>query len=281
MVFIGYLNSFIIRLVKEDIEIMKINKRYLKYLELLSQDKYMTSKSLSEQIGCSQKTVHNDLKIINQILESNGAQIVSKIGSGYLLKIDDNSLYQTFINQKNRTLTLESKSERIQILLQYLMVNNDHYTHLEFLADFIYVSRTTLINLLDDIKGILSDYQLEYCSSRDGIKIVGEEMNFRLCLVNSLIKKDDTFLDNHNDTIKKLGNIVNSIINGKYQISDFCFQNLLVHLFVALQRMKQNTYISPLSINEISKIKEYPEYIYADKIMKFISIIALNQHFRK
>lgn len=100
MVFIGYLNSFIIRLVKEDIEIMKINKRYLKYLELLSQDKYMTSKSLSEQIGCSQKTVHNDLKIINQILESNGAQIVSKIGSGYLLKIDDNSLYQTFINQK-------------------------------------------------------------------------------------------------------------------------------------------------------------------------------------
>lgn len=271
MVFIGYLNSFIIRLVKEDIEIMKINKRYLKYLELLSQDKYMTSKSLSEQIGCSQKTVHNDLKIINQILESNGAQIVSKIGSGYLLKIDDNSLYQTFINQKNRTLTLESKSERIQILLQYLMVNNDHYTHLEFLADFIYVSRTTLINLLDDIKGILSDYQLEYCSSRDGIKIVGEEMNFRLCLVNSLIKKDDTFLDNHNDTIKKLGNIVNSIINEKYQISYFCFQNLLVHLFVALQHMKQNTYISPLSINEISKIKEYPEYIYADKIMKDIS----------
>lgn len=242
--------------------------RYLKYLNVLSQKKYMTSKTLSQEIGYSEKTIRNDIKDINKYLENNGARIESKIGSGYLLNIYNESIYFSFINQKNKKVILESKEERIQFLLQYMFANNDKHIHLETLADLIYVSRSTLISLLKDIKKIISQYNLELASSKQGIKIVGDEMNLRICIAENLLQKDNDFFNENKHVLECLEKIVTNIVNNDYQMSDFSFQNLLIHLFVSIKRMKNNIFISPLNINDISKIQEYPEYVYALKLSK-------------
>ena len=66
------------------------NKRCIQILKLLLKNKEcMTGDNLAVAIGVSSRTIRNDMKDLNRALEDHGASVVSEIGQGYYLKIDD------------------------------------------------------------------------------------------------------------------------------------------------------------------------------------------------
>mgnify|MGYP005609730243 CR=1 FL=1 len=73
------------------------NKRCIQILKLLLKNKEcMTGDNLAVAIGVSSRTIRNDMKDLNRALEDHGASVVSEIGQGYYLKIEDQ---EKFLNR--------------------------------------------------------------------------------------------------------------------------------------------------------------------------------------
>ena len=73
------------------------NKRCIQILKLLLKNKEcMTGDNLAVAIGVSSRTIRNDL---NRALEDHGASVVSEIGQGYYLKIEDQEKFLAFQNE--------------------------------------------------------------------------------------------------------------------------------------------------------------------------------------
>ena len=76
------------------------NKRCIQILKLLLKNKEcMTGDNLAVAIGVSSRTIRNDMKDLNRALEDHGASVVSEIGQGYYLKIEDQEKFLTFQNE--------------------------------------------------------------------------------------------------------------------------------------------------------------------------------------
>lgn len=76
------------------------NKRCIQILKLLLKNKEcMTGDNLAVSIGVSSRTIRNDMKDLNRALEDHGASVVSEIGQGYYLKIEDQEKFLTFQNE--------------------------------------------------------------------------------------------------------------------------------------------------------------------------------------
>ena len=70
------------------------NKRCIQSLNLLlKNNECMTGDNLAVAIGVSSRTIRNDMKDLNRALEDHGASVVSEIGQGYYLKIDEDFEY--------------------------------------------------------------------------------------------------------------------------------------------------------------------------------------------
>ena len=60
-----------------------INKRVMKIVEvLLNQETYITIDRISEQLSVSNKTIRNDLQLVDEWLKDNQLQLVKKTGIG-------------------------------------------------------------------------------------------------------------------------------------------------------------------------------------------------------
>ena len=67
-----------------------IKQTSIQILKLLLKNKEcMTGDNLAVAIGVSSRTIRNDMKDLNRALEDHGASVVSEIGQGYYLKIED------------------------------------------------------------------------------------------------------------------------------------------------------------------------------------------------
>lgn len=89
------------------------NKRCIQILKLLLKNKEcMTGDNLAVAIGVSSRTIRNDMKDLNRALEDHGASVVSEIGQGYYLKIEDQEKFLAFQNEME-----EQKREKILKIL--------------------------------------------------------------------------------------------------------------------------------------------------------------------
>ena len=88
------------------------NKRCIQILKLLLKNKEcMTGDNLAVAIGVSSRTIRNDMKDLNRALEDHGASVVSEIGQGYYLKIDDDFLrgYKLYRDSQNSLTEKQTK----------------------------------------------------------------------------------------------------------------------------------------------------------------------------
>mgnify|MGYP001362212453 CR=1 FL=1 len=65
-----------------------MNKRIMKIVDvLLKQDSYITIDKISEELAVSNKTIRNDLQIVDQYLEENNLKLIKKTGVGQAARI--------------------------------------------------------------------------------------------------------------------------------------------------------------------------------------------------
>lgn len=226
-------------------------------LQELSEVEYRTAETLAHKLNISEKTVRIRIKELNEYLTEHGALILSRKGLGYKLVITAEKKFDKLIRSKNGQLPTTS-SERVPYILAYLL-NRADYIKIEDICDFLYVSRNTLIADLKRVEYILNMYELNLERRPNyGIIICGSEFNKRVCMANSLIKWNDFIIEDSRKQVELhiVGGIILGVINKhKLRIPEISFDNLVMHTYIAIRRIKRSCSIvfgesQDIAINE-------------------------------
>lgn len=260
-----------------------LDKRLIKLYQLLTTDDYETAESLASKLSLSNKTIRNMIKELDSVLSKNGAHIKSKHGFGYTLVIDEQREFYKYIESfKNRDFDknyLPSNSkERIQYLLEYLL-DSRNYVKIDDLSQLLYISKKTLTKDLKEVEKILNEYNIVLKRKPGyGIKTEGKEFDSRLCMASFIVREESLGLKEElTPDQKKNMNLIAECLTEclrkeDFSVSSIAFQNLIVHIYIAIMRIKDNHYI-PLDEEYINQYNNEKEYKIAKEISQRIKEI--------
>lgn len=217
---------------------ININSRETKIINILKNAvEPISGVALSEEIGCSTKTIQSDIKNINKVLVK--SEIVSIRGKGYKLKGDFEEL-----DIKNDIYDDINRESYILKKMINLSNCNDNYIRIEDLADLMYVSLSTVKNDLKEVKKKLNDNNIKVeTKHKQGIYISGSEDNIIKFIINICNDKSNNL--NLNDFL--ITEVINNIFKIKHNIlevlekeslliTDLEFKNILGYILISLSR---------------------------------------------
>ena len=227
-----------------------MNTRALSIIKiLLNSVEPVSSLALSQEIGCSTKTIQNEIKEVNKELKN--GEIASIRGVGYKIEgnLDD-------IDIKNSDLYDYDRVEYIIKKIINISSTDKDTIKLEDLADSMYVSLSTVKNDLKEVKKILNEYNLKISSKhKQGICIEASEEDIIKFIINYSNKVDNSlnikdFLNNNIIenlfSIKKI--LLDTLSYENMILTDNEFKNIVNYISIYLSR--NNT-------NQSDFIKEY------------------------
>lgn len=233
--------------------------RLNKIFDYVNKKEIASVRDLCNLLNITDRTLRTDIQTINNVLKENGALIKLKRKCGYFIEINDENLYNKFLNNLSQnekySIELDSSKDRMKHLLNILLYKND-YILLDDLAEEIFVGVNTLKNYIKSLNDILCKYNLEFISKSNlGIKIIGNEDDKRKCLVESIINnnfqnyittfsKDEYILFKDIDLYKLKNIIFNNIKNEHIEINDYNLKNLIIHFALMISRIKNDYYIN-------------------------------------
>jgi len=256
-----------------------LSSRQKDILFLLSESKEpVTSDWMAKELGVSDRTIRNEIKLMQDNTESCGTIIDSIRGKGYVLNIVNPTLFSNTIHEhsndkKKKGDDFADKNTRVLYILKRLFLEKDSIK-LENFTDELFISMSTLNNDLKVVKEILDKYNLKLINRPHyGSKVHGDEYMKRLCLSNFLLSRNqETFLKEDSlqlidqTLLKKIKEIIiQKVIKYKIDISDISLENLATHIAIACRRIQEGFVIEE-SIDVL--VEEYPfEKIVADEII--------------
>ncbi|MCI8536047.1 MAG: PRD domain-containing protein [Hungatella sp.] len=243
----------------------------------LSEDEYQTAEALAEELGVSSKTVRKQLKNLNELLSEYGVFVESKHGTGYRLVVKD-SYRRIELEELMQKRELQqsgipnSSEERVKYLLEYLL-NSDGYVKLDDLSEMLYISKKTLTGNLKEVESMLGEYNLHLQRKPNyGIRVEGKEFDRRLCIAGYVAKQIRLVekLGGDQDVTEEIQWIHQCVQEclSKYSfdISSVAFQNLILHIQIAILRMRNGHYV-PAVEGEIDQVRNKKAYRMAEEIL--------------
>lgn len=238
--------------------------------------KKMSISTIAERQDVTERTIRNDIKSINKLLEDYQASIVKDKEGLYKLEIIDKDLFKKFETEEmeNFTFDYSEPENRIKyIALKFLFSEN--YIKLEELMEQMYISRSTIQNDMKETREMLNKFNLDFITKPNyGMKIVGSENEIRNAIsailydinknsFNKAYMDSSNLFDKYNlDIIYKI--VVNNINESEIKLSDIALKNLVVHIAIAIKRISMNQYFD----NNIEiDIEKNNEFKIAEKIV--------------
>ena len=160
-----------------------MNKRQLDIIEKLSSAyRKFNISELADECKVSERTIRKDLDKINELLEENKiGRLVLK--SGKIIKPNEFNSILNRISKDDFYSYKLSKPERIDVIIQ-MLINSVGYVTLACIADYLCVSRVTVINDLDEIKEKMLEWDLQVISRHNkGLRVEGKEEKKRELLL--------------------------------------------------------------------------------------------------
>lgn len=268
-----------------------LHQKEMRMLQFLVENKkrFVTSKELAVYLGCSDRTVRTYYKTILNYLKTayDGVTVSSKPGRGYQLKVDDEDVYATFLEENpiNEHGVCCSESidinDRYNYLLNKLLFEQNEI-YFDDLVDELYVSRSTLSADFKKIRCKLAPYHLKIESKANkGVFVTGLERDKRRFIINHFIDSGfihtmHSYVDNHllNQVIsfEELTIIVlDECREAHLKCSDFAIQNLIIHIALTIRRVTEGFQI--LQIDESAHLQNLPESKVAHRILNRISMV--------
>lgn len=264
-------------------------KNILQFL-IKHKERFVTSKELAEHLSCSDRTVRNTLKLIDQTMNVQGVKLISKQGQGYQLFFENQEAYQEFrltyeLGEVYSTTSISKGDDRLAFILNKLLFEQVPVLF-DDLADELYVSRSTLSHDFKKIRRMLSEYDLSIESrANKGVYVSGEE-RYKRCFIMDYFLSNQFFKtlhchvqSNFFDQTLSLEEIARIVLeecqDAKLKLSDFVLQNLVVHIALAIVRIKSGFEIKNLSCQMSNNDTERK---VAKKILARISEVS-NQEF--
>lgn len=245
-------------------------KRLLEYLEII--DKWITTKELANNLGVSERTIHSDIKGLNENFKETEIAIVRKRGVGVKLI---NNLEVTVESHQH---SIPKITDRKVLILAKLLIHSEIVTYKE-LAEEYFVSISSIKNDLDDIKKHLVEYTNVQCiSDISGTKIIGSELEKREAMIwfnQDILNSASTRQKNKEEEVKGIlqqfygRNLVyvaydillNFVIKNNSLLSDYYFFNTLSVYIIQLSRLvngrKISKNIEKFKIDEFKDIEEF------------------------
>lgn len=238
-------------------------------------------RELAERFGVSERTIRSRIQQANRALEG-CASIASKRGHGYTLHIESEQKFAAWTDGQRelRSNSLPATPrERMAFLLNDLLERSEWIT-LDDLADTLFVSRKVISRELREVEQRLATFELKLEKRPHyGIRVVGSELNRRLCMASVAIEQferadsrctegEDASLDEvacragseYRTLLSSVSACVSAgVVDGDLQIGAVALQNLIIHIAIAVLRIKNGCYI-PLDADSLGEIKSSPEY---------------------
>ena len=249
----------------------------------------ITVNDIAEKLSVSSRTILREMPQVEKWLKYNQFKFIKKPGVGLLL--DEN------LEGKNRLQQLldgyyvekDYKPEERQYLIISELLQMKEPVKLYYFTSIFGVTEGTLSNDLDKVQEWFKNHNLKLVRKPGlGIYVEGKEKDFRKALVNLLYENLDEnqllqiIKDNvsgsefqngriqintrnrllnliDKSAIEKLEQSVYKVEKMKLKLADSAYVGLIVHLAIALQRIKNNERITidPLFLLELKKTKEY------------------------
>lgn len=273
----------------------KLSQRQKNIIHIISDSdkEYITVKNIADNLNVSTRTVQRDLVGIEEFLFENDFNLIKKPGKGLILnesKKAINYLYE-LLDMIDSSKQYE-KTERVNFILSRLLTSKQAIKYFAF-SVYLDISEKTLSEDLNFIEKWLSVYDIKLIRKRgEGISIEGEERAIRKAqarLINEVLDNDkkleilrgindDTKVDfiRQNDVlsmidrniIEKTKNALNNVFAKlNISLSDNSYIGLLVHISLAIERLKQNKKLD-YSESIINTLKDSKEYIFSEKIIE-------------
>ncbi|WP_078544012.1 BglG family transcription antiterminator [Litchfieldia alkalitelluris] len=251
---------------------MYISARERKILEFLLLKKDETTvKDLSNELTVSPRTVHRDLKGVEDILKEYDLHLNKKSGIGIQIVGEDENKQRLEMFLFNLSHNEYTPEERQTIILSELLDSKDP-VKLMSLANDLNVTIATVSHDLDKVEERLAVYDLKLLRKRGyGVEIIGsesakrktmskliieniEEFEFISLIKENIQRKSTQVVNTVTDRLlglvdkKKLLVIEKQIDQIKddlpYEIADSAYIGLVVHLALAIERIQQGEEIN-------------------------------------
>ena len=217
-----------------------LTQREKKILEFLKDKEYCVAKLISKNVSASEHTIRNDITSINSKLNQ-VAFISSKTNLGFRLEIYNNDLLN-HIMQDNEEKIPSSPQERISYIIK-LFLNENRYIKTEEIANMLYQSTSTVSNDLKEVRKYLHQFHLTLESKpKYGMTLCGNEKNLRELESDLLYKSKNLYEDQTQFIIAQI--LRDSTERYEFQISEFAFNNLVIHLQIAIDRIRKDKFIN-------------------------------------
>lgn len=249
-----------------------MNKRQQEILQFLlsESNEYLLVQELADRIGCSEKTIRNDFKVIEEYVEKHSdALLIRRPGLGVCLEITDydkSSLFNKLYTVK-QDIGYASDEERLLQIAYSLLMNVKPVTVQE-LAEQYFVNRATVKKDLDRIETWLEELGLDLVvKQRIGLTVESDERSKRKALakLSDLIHNRELM----NEFIKKqflyheIEFVMTELkaLQKRYAtfFTDDTLENLLLHTLIMVRRMKLKQPIS-ISKDDLNIVRETKEY---------------------
>ena len=244
---------------------------------------------LAEMLGVSTKTVSRELPSVEKALQAYGLELAKKKGTGYRVAgdADDIATLQEYLGQVSERIF--SPEERRSIIVSRLLPNHEP-VKLFALASLLKVTDGTISKDLDKLEGWFKGHGLELVRKPGlGVYIAGKEQNIRqaivtyiyenvgeqelLQLVQASLTTEETvavgkasayLLDLvDKEIIQRLERLIRQMEGHlSAPLSDQAFVGLLVHIALAVQRIRRQEPIR-LSPEVLAQLKTKGEFALA------------------
>ncbi|WP_141130698.1 BglG family transcription antiterminator [Virgibacillus dokdonensis] len=251
--------------------------------KLMLVDSPLTGKFLAQLNKVTARTTREDIKKLDSLIRQYGAKVEAVVSKGYQLTIFDEEKFRDFLHtivhledQKNRSISQLPEDREIQIIRRLLVTKG--YVKLEQLADELYVSKSTVQNDLKQVKERLKLYSIQiHARPNYGLKLQGDELKLRFCMAEYIVDRTHRHGEHpHHPAIPSIRKedfvaidniIMEQIKQNHISMSDVAIQNLLIHILIAYERIKDGKYIT-LQSSELEQIVNQSEYEVAKRIVQ-------------
>lgn len=206
-------------------------------------------KVLTTNFEVSERTIRNDIGAINEVIKEYDSQIRLIKNKGYTItnKKNIDEIIHELIRVNENIPLLETSTQRISYLLM-LFLKTKEYLSIDEICDSIYVSITTALNYIKEIKQNLRPYRMTIRNKTNiGYRLVGDEKTIRRYILEQFIKKNyDTFITEYsieeqelfsNIDLQQLDELVGqSFPIVDYHLTDYNRKNFVLNLAISILR---------------------------------------------
>jgi lichenan operon transcriptional antiterminator len=247
---------------------------------LYQKSKTLTSHELESEFAISNRTLRNELKELNVIGEKSGFVIQKKRGEGFLLHVVNQEMVQSYLKEKKGALAPDLPRVRVINIIMLLLQTTEFQT-IDMFAESLMISRSTVLSDMVEVEKQVRIFDLKVeTKSRYGVRLLGDETNFRRAFSYFLSQKETGLLKKSNylnfekafpfEEIRTV--LSEEVQNNHLKLSYFALENILGHIQILSFRVTQHNFILPNQEKNLDVSLIKPSYMnIAKRICEILS----------